>query len=273
MDEFIKAYYAAQTGLYVNQIVNNFKYLKANLEKEVSGVMKAVALGVDGQSVELDKVSQELERERTRFGEAMGEHRVRLRLVKETAEMMKEFLGMNEKAKAKVLEKIFSSFLLEYLFKLEMSSSITFMRNFQGKGEHFMDAGLEKYQNCREIAMDLANNNTEKLAEWCRVNRSKLRRAKSGLEFKVHTREFYQLAITGRTDKEGLLEFVQTQLIGLTSDLDSVYQLVEVLMTGDELSVPRDYSIASLSSEFCRLYFEIEGFNKNYFLENLVCVS
>lgn len=271
MDEFVHAYYVAQMGLYVTQIVNHFKFLKASVEKEVSGAMAAVSLAADAHAADLETQAKELAKARERFAEAVELNRGRLRLVRVNAEKLRDFLGTEAEQKAGVLERIFSSFLAEYLFKHEMRSTLGYLHAFYGPAEQILELGLEKYQNCREIALDLAHNSTAKLSQWCRANRSKLRRAKSDLEFKVHARQFYQM-VPG-ADTAAMLELLQTHLAGLTVDPDAVFELVRVLMAGEPVPMPRQCSIQSLTSEFCCLYFEIEGFNKNYFLENLVAVG
>lgn len=271
MDQFIESYYVAQITLHATQLTNSFKYFRSNVEREVSAAMTLLSVQSVDEMPNLLSLTQTLTAAKEQFLQGLNENQAKIKLIRATAEKLKAYQGMTQEQRTAVMQKIFLSFLVEYLFKNEMKSTITFIKSFQKVDDNFMDSGLEKYQTFKEIASNLALKKTDQLAEWCRANRSKLKKLKSNLEFRVHARNFYELIQTGQ--EKDLLPYIQNKITGLTNDPDELFSLLRLLMTDVDAAMPAEFSLQALTSEFCKFYFEIEGFNQNYFLENLIVVS
>lgn len=271
MDEFINSYYVAQMTIGATQIANNFKYFKANVERDVSAAMAQMSSQNADESLDMAKMAGEVSKTRAQFVEGVQTYLNKMKLIRKIAEQLKVFLGMPPDKRKEIFHKIFLTFLMEYLFKHKMRSTIHYLKNFQASGEDFMDSGIEKYQSFIEMAKNLDQGKTERLADWCRANRSKLKKLKSNLEFKVHARRFYELAVEGKAAE--LLPFLQNKISSLTGDPQLICPLLEVIMGELPTEIPPNYSIKMLTSDFCQFYFEVEGFNRNYFLENLISVG
>lgn len=273
MDEFIESYYVAQMKLEETQLANSFKFFRSNVEREVSAAMTALSVQSVDELPNLSIILKTLTVAKEQFLQGMKDNNAKISLIKKTADKLKAYQAMKPEERTTVMQKIFLTFLVEYLFKHEMKSTIMFLKSFQKADDNFMDSGLEKYQTFKEIASDLALKQTDQLAEWCRANRSKLKKLKSNLEFRVHARKFYELIQSG--EQKEALPFIQNKITGLASDSDELFSLLRIMMTDGETNVemPPSLSLQALTSEFCKLYFEIEGFNQNYFLENLIAVS
>lgn len=273
MNEFVESYYTSQMNLYVTQIVNSFKYSKVCIEKEISDSMNKISKSqVESESTsDLSKIKEDLETSKTQFQEAIDKIQQKLVLIRKTSEEFKQFLKMSKSDKDVLAQKIFMGFLYEYLYKFEMSTTITFLKNFQDCNEVLFQIGLEKFNSFKEITEELNEQKTDKLLNWCRTNRSKLKKLKCNLEFKIQAKVFHQQREFGKSDE--ILEFVQNRISTLTTDSDEIYSILRYLLNEKKLESPSDLSWQSINSDFCRYYFEIEGFNKNYFLENLIQVD
>lgn len=57
---------------------------------------------------------------------------------------------------------------------------------------------LEIFLTSREVEKSLANRETNKCLAWCYDNRSKLRKLKSNMEFKLRVQEFIELIRSDR---------------------------------------------------------------------------
>ena len=270
MEEFVQSYYVSQMNLYATQISNQFRYSKSALEKDISHTMTHLSSDNFDPQNDLKSLKESILKAKVHFLEMLEQNKPKLQLIRQTGENLKAFLKMNKEEKAVLSQRIFFVFLFEYLFKFEMKSTISFLKNFETNSSLLSDYGLEKYHNFREIAADLELNKPARLIDWCRCNRSKLKKLKCNLEFRVQAKilsEQSQIFTQNET-----LEFIQTKIAPLASENEEIFSVLKYLLSEEKIEIPESLAWQNITSDFCKFYFEIEGFNKNYFLENIVQV-
>ena len=270
MEEFIQSYYVSQMNLYATQISNQFRHAKSSLEKDISQTMTHLSTDQLDSKSEIKSLKESVLKAKQHFIEMLDHNKPKLQLIRQTAEDLKTFLKMNKGEKSVLSQRIFFIFLFEYLFKYEMKSTICFLKNFETNSTIFSDYGLEKYQKFREIAADLELNKPGKLIEWCKSNRSKLKKLKCNLEFRVQAKILSEESLA--LNQNEILEFIQNKIAPLSSENEEIFSLLKYLLSDERIEIPESLAWANIMSDFCKFYFEIEGFNKNYFLENMIQV-
>ena len=133
-----------------------------------------------------------------------------------------------------------------------------------------MKIGFDKYEDFKEIMNDFAEEKPDRMLEWCRTNRSKLKKISCNIEYKVLVKLF--LKLKQHTKQKEQLNFIQTQIACVVSDPEEIFSILKCVINDEQDDIEGVSSWNEISSIFCKVYFEIEGFNKNYFLENLIQV-
>lgn len=272
MDEFVQNYVLSLMTFYYTQYSTAFKYYRAEKEKEISDLLKEIKESNLDQN-HLQKCRNQLQKMKEDYKIHFDENKANLAEIKKRATYLRNYFQDTENNKLKTIEGIFQTFMFEYLYKFEKIHTISYMGNYSDMAVILNQLELSKFKMFKEITAELSQNKTTKALKWCQINRSALKKNKLNFEYKLLANKIIEFLGMQRDDKF-ILDFIQKELASSTSDLEELYFCLKLILERPKImKVPYDLSWEAILKDFYKIFFEIEGFDRNYFFENILQVS
>ena len=272
MEEFIQNFQISNMQYNFTQFSSSFKFSKTMLEKKISNILKELnESGIDKEVIDTSK--EQLSEIKEEFLNDIEENGKNLRTMKAKALRMKEFFKSEKEEKEKKAEEIFQTFIFEYLYKFEKLGTSNFLENF--KNLKAVKNGLEfsKYNLFKQIINDLKEKKMDRALDWCRHNRSALKKQNSNIEYRLLANKVINFIKTNKSDSF-ILAYIQENLSQSTSDTDELFFCLNLMLTRpNKILIPSYLSIDSITQIFHQIFFDIEGFDQNFFFENLLHIG
>lgn len=272
MTDFMINYYVSQMQPLFTELNNFFKYFRAKNEKEVFDVIQKLAAGPYNANLITESIAK-LKAARENFIENCEINNKKLQKLNRIGIKLKEFLKGHEEEQKEIIQSVFHLFILEYLHKNDKPQTIEFFKHVPSIYSVEKDLDLSKFILYKTILDEIQNEELVFALKWCEGNRSKLRRLKITFEYKLLVHEI--LAMVKRdTPMIEALEFVQNSVQLVADSTEDIYFCVRIVLEGKSFQLSReDLAWDSIVAEFSRIFFLIEGFDPNFFWENILKIG
>ena len=272
MDEFVQNYVLSLLTFYYTQYSTAFKYYRAETEKEISELLKQVKESNLDENF-LASSKDALIKIKEKYKKHNEKNKANLQDLKKRAEYLKQYFEDSEENKLKKIEGMFQTFMFEYLYKFEKVHTMVYLGNYPEMSAVLNQLELSKFKIFKDIAAELSQGKSEKALKWCQINRSALKKNKINFEYKLLTNKVIEY-ITMQKDDSFILDFIQRELSSSTVDMEELYFCLNIALEKPKsVKVPYELSWESILEDFYKLFFDIEGFDRSYFFENIIQVS
>ena len=269
MEEFVINYFVSQITSYYTQYSNFFKYYKVEKEKQISEILQNLSNNQFNNTNILISKSK-CEKTKNDFIKNFERNTKRVEKIKKIILKIKKYLKSEKEKKEKIIQKIFFSSIFEYLYKCENLHTINYFNNFPMLKKNFEKIDFSKYSLFKKIKEDLKNSKILSALKWCQKNRSKLKKKKLNLEYKLLITKLIE-KIKKKEDEKQILFFIQNDIKNSTIEISELFFAISLFLNSkNSFEIPEKFSFKNIINDFYNFFFQIEGFSRNYFLENIL---